>query len=118
MPYLPLRVLEQNLIPILGEPHRCQTCTIDKISVELSLGTRSWQGQRGVYPCWRYSGAKLKEIGELHGISGSGVNCACRRFENMMKNDKDLGEGLQGLTGNLKQDPSSSFFHRPFSSRR
>jgi REP element-mobilizing transposase RayT len=57
----------------------------------------------GIYLCWRYSGAKLKEIGELYGISESGVNRACWRFEKMMGRDKDLREKLERLTGKLKQ---------------
>ncbi|HRV72107.1 MAG TPA: transposase [Thermovirgaceae bacterium] len=56
----------------------------------------------GIYLCWRYSGAKLKEIGALYGISESGVNRACFRFENMMEGEKDLRERLQRLTGKLK----------------
>jgi hypothetical protein len=56
----------------------------------------------GIYLCWRYSGAKLKEIGELYGISESGVNRACGRFENMIERDKDLREGLKRLAKNLK----------------
>ncbi len=56
----------------------------------------------GIYLCWRFSGAKLKEIGGLYGISESGVNRACHRFENMMERDDDLRESLMGLTEKLK----------------
>ncbi len=56
----------------------------------------------GIYLCWRYSGAKLKEIGALYGISESGVNRACSRFEKMMERNEDLRERLQRLTGKLK----------------
>jgi len=56
----------------------------------------------GIYLCWRCSGAKLKEIGELYGISESGVNRACWRFEKMMGRDKDLREKLERLTEKLK----------------
>jgi hypothetical protein len=35
-------------------------------------------------------------------MTGSGVNPASYRFENMMGRDKDLGERLKRLTGNLK----------------
>ncbi len=51
---------------------------------------------------WPFGVAKLKEIGALYGITGSGVNRACYRFENMKERDKDLGERLKRLTGNLK----------------
>ena len=56
----------------------------------------------GIYLCWRFSGAKLKEIGTLYGISESGVNRACFRFENMMEREKDLRERLKRLEDNLK----------------
>ncbi|HQO83387.1 MAG TPA: hypothetical protein PLS21_05250 [Synergistales bacterium] len=46
---------------------------------------------------WRFSVAELKEIRELYGMTGSGVNRACYRFENMMERDKDLGERLKRL---------------------
>ncbi len=49
----------------------------------------------GIYLCWRFSGAKLKQIGNLYGISESGVNWACWRFENMMERDKIPGERLK-----------------------
>jgi hypothetical protein len=51
---------------------------------------------------WRLCGAKLREIRELYGISESGVNRACGRFEKMMERDKDLREKIKRLTGNLK----------------
>ena len=40
---------------------------------------------------------------ESHGISESGVNRSCGRFEKMMERDKDLGERLKSLTGKLKE---------------
>ncbi len=56
----------------------------------------------GIYLCRRYSGAKLKEIGALYGISESGANRACDRFENMMGRDKDLREELKRVAESLK----------------
>jgi len=44
----------------------------------------------GVFLCHRYSGARLKEIGELFGLSQSGVTQASRRFEEAMKVDESL----------------------------
>lgn len=43
--------------------------------------TRGWKLMAGICLCWCYSGAKLREIGELYGIYESGVNGACNRFE-------------------------------------
>ncbi len=44
----------------------------------------------GIYLCHRLSGARLKEIGDLYGISQSGVTQASRRFEDVMENDSAL----------------------------
>jgi len=51
---------------------------------------------------WPFGVAKLKEIGALYGMTGSGVNQASYRFENMMERDKDLGERLKRLAEKLK----------------
>jgi chromosomal replication initiation ATPase DnaA len=44
----------------------------------------------GIYLCHRFSGAKLKDIGDLYGISESGVTQAGKRFEETMKKDSSL----------------------------
>jgi len=46
----------------------------------------------GIYLCHKYSGAKLKEIGERFGITESAVTQASRRFEQEMERDKELGK--------------------------
>lgn len=56
----------------------------------------------GIYLCWRFSGARLKEIGNLYGISESGVNRACWRLEGKMGKDKGLEEKLQQIGKKLK----------------
>ncbi|MDO9509125.1 MAG: hypothetical protein Q7I97_07285, partial [Thermovirgaceae bacterium] len=44
----------------------------------------------GLYLCHRYSGAKLKEIGELHLLSDSGVIQASKRFDAAMEADGSI----------------------------
>ena len=44
----------------------------------------------GIYLCHRFSGAKLQEIGDLFGLTPSGVTQAGKRFEEAMKKDKVL----------------------------
>lgn len=44
----------------------------------------------GIYLCHRFSGAKLQKIGDLFGLSPSGVTQAGKRFEEAMKKDKVL----------------------------
>ncbi len=56
----------------------------------------------GIYLCWRYSGAKLKEVGKQYGISESGVNRACGRLENMLEKDKEMEKKLQRMAAGLK----------------
>jgi len=48
----------------------------------------------GIYICHRYSGAKLKEIGEMFRLTESGVTRASKRFEESIEDDKDLKEIL------------------------
>ncbi|MDO9509148.1 MAG: hypothetical protein Q7I97_07410, partial [Thermovirgaceae bacterium] len=56
----------------------------------------------GLYLCHRYSGAKLKEIGDLYGISESGVTQAGRRFEEAMEKDISLGRKIADIRKKLK----------------
>lgn len=53
----------------------------------------------GIYFCHRYSGAKLKEIGERFNIGESAVSQASRRLVVRMKSDK----GLQALVLNMEK---------------
>ena len=56
----------------------------------------------GIYLCHRFSGAKLKEIGDLYGISESGVTQAGRRFEEAMKKDVSLSRKIADIRKKLK----------------
>jgi len=51
---------------------------------------------RGPIGNWRFSGAKLKEIGKLYGISGSGLNCSCGRRKEELKDSGILEKGFGG----------------------
>ena len=51
---------------------------------------------------WRFSGAKPKEIGELYGISESGVNRSCGRLESRLEKDRHLEEELLQMAEDLK----------------
>jgi len=51
---------------------------------------------------WRFSGAKLKEIGELCEISGSGLNRYCDRLESRLAEDRHLVEELLRVVEYLK----------------
>ena len=51
----------------------------------------------GIYLSHRYSGAKLKKIGNLFLLSDSGVIQASRRFEAAMEADGQLGEKIKEI---------------------
>ena len=51
----------------------------------------------GIYLCHRYSGAKLKEIGDLFLLSESGVTQASRRFEAAMEVKAQLGKKVEEI---------------------
>ncbi len=56
----------------------------------------------GIYLCHRFSGAKLQDIGDLYGISQSGVTQASRRFEEAMKMDRSLEKRVLGIARKSK----------------
>lgn len=53
----------------------------------------------GIFLCHRYSGRKLKDIGELFGLTESGITRASKRFELAIECD----EGLKGAVGEIKK---------------
>ncbi len=100
--YLEGRKSDRDL-PALRDLSRGPGVTeIRALSEEIFPEDENLARRAGIYLCWRFSGAKLKEIGELYGISESGVNRACGRFEKMMERDEVLSERLKNLTEKLK----------------
>jgi len=55
----------------------------------------------GIYLCHKYSGAKLKEIGERFGIKESAVTQSSRRFALEMGRDKELRELVEQMGAKL-----------------
>jgi hypothetical protein len=51
----------------------------------------------GIYLSHRYSGAKLKEIGDLFLLSDSGVTQASRRFEALMEADGQVEDRIKEI---------------------
>lgn len=56
----------------------------------------------GIYFCHRFSGAKLKEIGQRYGIGESAVSQASRRFMLQMEENKALGKVVEKIADNLR----------------
>lgn len=55
----------------------------------------------GIYLCHKYSGAKLKEMGEYFGISESGVTRASQRFGEKAEKDKGMKKLLMRVVKEL-----------------
>jgi chromosomal replication initiation ATPase DnaA len=55
-----------------------------------------------IYLSHRYSGMKLKEIGELFCMSESGVTQASRRLEKKIEEDKKLKKKVKSTKSKLK----------------
>lgn len=54
-----------------------------------------------IYLCHRYSGARLKEIGDRFGLSDSAVSQASRRFAVKLKDDKKLKKMVEKVMAGL-----------------
>ena len=57
--------------------------------------------QVNLYLCLRYSGKKLREIGERFGVSESGVTQASRRIRTKMNSNKRLGKVIRKMVKEL-----------------
>ena len=55
-----------------------------------------------IYLCHRYSGARLKEIGNLFGICAAGVSQESRRFAVRIQEDSELKKIVDGLRERIK----------------
>jgi putative transposase len=55
-----------------------------------------------IYLCHKYSGARLKEIGERFGVGESAVSQISKRFELKMNEDGELKKMVQGLKERLR----------------
>ena len=73
---------------------------IIKIKAVLGEGNELTRGM-SLYICHRHSGAKLKEIGELFGISDAAVSQASRRFVLRAGKDKELRKVIDRVEDNI-----------------
>jgi hypothetical protein len=55
-----------------------------------------------IYLCHKYSGSRLKEIGERFGVGESAVSQISKRFERKMNGDADLRRMVRGLKERLR----------------
>lgn len=59
-------------------------------------------GKAAIYLCHRYSGAKLREIGERFGVKDSAISQSSRRFEMELSKDKELKMIIEKLARSLE----------------
>ena len=64
-------------------------------------GMARMQKAVGIYVCHRYSGLRLREIGEYFGIGESGVTQASKRFRVEVENDKKLAVKIETIRTKL-----------------
>lgn len=85
-------------LPALRElKGRPLTEMISEITGKVFADNKKLARLAGIYLCHRYSGAKLKEIGDMFLLSYSGVTQASTRFETAMEADGQLGEKIKEI---------------------
>lgn len=79
--------------------------TIDEIIkvVESVVNEENMAKKVGIYFCHRYSGARLREIGERFGLSDAAVAQASRRINVAYENDDTVREVLNRVKAKLKK---------------
>lgn len=72
-------------------------------TVEKDFGTnKKLARQIGMYLCHRYSGKKIREIGELFCVGSSAITEASRRLQGRIEGDAKLKEAIRGVKSKLK----------------
>ena len=105
-------VKEITEIHVEGKPHDRDLPAIRELSnrpsmekiiqaVHKVLGQNRLSEKAGVYFSHKYSGAKLKEIGERFGMGESAVSQASRRFAQQAAKDRNLKKIMKEIDGML-----------------
>lgn len=78
--------------------------TIDEIikAVERVINEENMAKKVGIYFCHRYSGARLREIGERFGLSDAAVAQASRRIKVAYESDGIIRKVIEGVEAKLK----------------
>ncbi|MEI8355289.1 MAG: hypothetical protein WCG31_04240 [Deltaproteobacteria bacterium] len=71
-------------------------------AVEAILGSGNVTKNATIYLCHKYSGAGLKEIGEIFGAKESAISQASRRFTQVLERDKELQKQVEEVRKRLK----------------
>ncbi|MDD2734158.1 MAG: hypothetical protein PHF56_09465 [Desulfuromonadaceae bacterium] len=71
-------------------------------AVEITFGGGLTSKNATIYLCHKYSGAGLKEIGEMFGVKESAVSQASRRFAQVLERDKIMLSQIEKVRMSLK----------------
>jgi len=78
--------------------------SLDEIiqAVRSHLGEERTADKAIIYLCHKYSGARLKEIGERFGVGESAVSQISKRFGQKINEDAEIKRMIQGLKERLR----------------
>ncbi|OGR23968.1 MAG: hypothetical protein A2X83_01775 [Desulfuromonadales bacterium GWD2_54_10] len=77
--------------------------SLDRIiqTVQRIIDNDKLSGKACIYFCHKFSGARLKEIGNRFGIGESAVSQASRRFVSLVQDDKELSKAVEKIKSEL-----------------
>ena len=100
--YLSSKEPDRNLPELRKISRRLSLDAIIEEAVSCFGVNRQLATKAGIYISHKYSGARLKEIGERFGVGESAVSQASKRFAGMMAEDADLRDLVYKLHAKLK----------------
>jgi len=92
---------DRELSALRDIPNRPRLEHIERVVNSVLQSDEKMARQVKLHLCHRYSGRKLREIGEWFGVSESGVTQASRRIRIRQKNDKRIGKIIAKLLKEL-----------------
>jgi len=93
--------MDRDLPALRTLTNRPSMDTIDQVVKSLVGAQARLVEKTCIYLCHKYSGAKLKEIGERFGIGQSAVTQVSRRFAKQVDNDRTLRKLVEQLEGEI-----------------
>jgi len=100
--YLAQREIEREVPALRQLPSKPSAEKIIYIVEEVFGDNKKLARQAGMYPCHRYSGQKLREIGELFGVGPSAITEASRHFTQRIEQGERLARVVDGVKGVLQ----------------
>lgn len=95
------KTADRNLPALRQLVNRPAIDRIIRIAKEAFGDNEQLAGKAAIYLCHKYSGAKLREIGERFGVKDSAISQSSRRFEMGLCKDKELAKTVGKLVKRL-----------------